>query len=67
MRRFLLVSINVLTMNNAAQANNLRNQINLLAAEYRAAEKTETWAELRCRMGRIIVLEKQLTAVGVAS
>jgi hypothetical protein len=43
------------------QARSLRDQINLLAADLRKAEKTETRAELRNRKLRIIALEKQLT------
>ncbi len=48
-----------------AQAQSLRNQINLLAAEYRAAEETETRAELRNRKARIMALEAELTDLGV--
>lgn len=43
------------------RANDLRKQINALAEEYRAAEPTETRAELRNRKARIIELERQLT------
>lgn len=48
------------TMSNAA-AKSLRNQINLLASELRAAEATETRAEIRNRKLRILELERQLT------
>ncbi len=43
------------------RANELRNQINLLAEELRKAEPVETRAELRNRKLRIIALEKELT------
>jgi hypothetical protein len=46
-----------------AEAKSLRSQINLLAAEYREAEGTETRAELRNRKARIMALEAELTAL----
>jgi hypothetical protein len=49
---------------NASQAKSLRHQIDLLAAEYRVAEQTETRAELRNRKARIQSLEGQLTELG---
>jgi len=43
----------------AHRAASLRKQINVLAAEYREAEQTESKAELRCRKAAIIALERQ--------
>ena len=43
------------------RATSLRKQINLLAAELRDAEQTETKAMLRNRKLRIRELERQLT------
>lgn len=43
------------------QANALRKQINLLAAEMAATAATETKAAQRCRYLRILELERQLT------
>jgi hypothetical protein len=51
---------------NTTQAKSLRNQIDLLAAEYRVAEQTETRAELRNRKARIQSIEGQLTELGGA-
>lgn len=49
-----------LNMSNAA-AQSLRSQINILAADLRSAEATETRAAIRNRKLRILELERQLT------